>query len=336
MSNKFSNKITVLFLSLAMLLSAAFVVSAQTGSPARTVESGQRLKLKGVVVSKQGDVVLVREPNGTETNVQLTGSTSVKSKGGFLRSGKQYANVDVVRGLSIEVEGRGDSTGQLVAEKIRFSNDDLKVAQAIESRVSPAEERISQGEQNAQRLSGQIDELMAISNATRGGAKAAQETADVAITGVNATNQRISSLDDYEVQSTISVNFKVGSAVLTPEGTQLLDTLAQSALATRGYVLEVTGYADASGDPKKNRTLSQKRADSVIQYLVETHSIPLRRILPTYGYGEAQAVADNTSREGRAQNRRVEVKVLVNRGLNQTIDVKNPNNQPPTDNKDNQ
>ncbi len=329
-----SKKFTVIILSLALLLSAAFVVSAQTGqtnSQAKTVENGQRLKLKGVVVSKQGDVVLLREPNGTETNVRLTSSTSVKSKGGFLRSGKQYANVDVVRGLNVEVEGRGDSAGQLVAEKVRFTNDDLKVAQAIESRVSPAEDRIAQGEQNAQRLSGQIDELMAISNATRGGAKAAQETADVAITGVNATNQRISSLDDYEVQSTISVNFKVGSAVLTPEGTQLLDTLAQNALATRGYVLEVTGYADASGDLKKNRTLSQRRADSVIQYLVETHSIPLRRILPTYGYGESQAVADNSTREGRAQNRRVEVKVLVNRGLNQTIEVKNPNQQAPAD-----
>jgi outer membrane protein OmpA-like peptidoglycan-associated protein len=196
------------------------------------------------------------------------------------------------------------------------------VAQSIESRVAPAEDRLTQAEQNAQRVSGQIDELMAISNAARGGAKAAQESADAAIAGVNATNQRISAVDDFVVQTSQTVNFKVGSAVLSPEGKQNLDNLAQTALTMKGYLIEVTGFASADGDEKKNKDLSKRRAQTVLDYLIETHNIPLRRIGVSYGFGESQAVADNSTREGRAQNRRVEVKLTVSRGLNQNVEVK--------------
>jgi outer membrane protein OmpA-like peptidoglycan-associated protein len=215
----------------------------------------------------------------------------------------------------------------LSAEKVRFSKDNLAVAQSIESRVAPAEERLTQTEQNAQRVSGQIDELMAISNATRGGAKAAQESADAAIAGVNATNQRISSMDDYIVQTTSTVNFKVGSAVLLPEGKQNLDNVAQTALTMKGYVIEVTGFASSDGNTKMNKALSERRAQAVKDYLIETHNIPLRRISTSYGFGELQAVADNSTLEGRQQNRRVEVKVLVSRGINQNVEVKKADGQ---------
>jgi len=227
-----------------------------------------------------------------------------------------------VRGLNLEVEGRGDTSGALAATKVRFGKDDFRFAQSIESRVAPAEERLTQTEQNAQRISGQIDELMAISNAARGGAKAAQDSADAAITGVNATNQRISSLDDYVVQSTSTVNFKVASAILSEEAKANLDQVAQTAMTLKGYTIEITGFASADGDAKKNKALSQRRAQAVIDYLVETHNVPLRRIGTSYGFGELQAVADNTTLEGRNQNRRVEVKLLASRGLNQNVEVR--------------
>ena len=94
----------------------------------------------------------------------------------------------------------------------------------------------------------------------------------------------------------------------------------------KGYVLEITGFASADGDEKKNKVLSQKRAQAVIDYLVENHNIPLRRISTSYGFGEMQAVADNTTLEGRQQNRRVEVKILASRGLNQNVEVRNGSN----------
>jgi outer membrane protein OmpA-like peptidoglycan-associated protein len=224
--------------------------------------------------------------------------------------------------LNLEVEGRADNSGSLSATKVRFDRSNLQVAQAIDTRVTPAEDRLTAAEENAQRVSGQIDELMAISNAARGGAKAAQDSADAAIAGVNATNQRISSLDDYVVQSTSTVNFRVGSAVLSPEAKMQLDEVAQASMTLRGYTIEITGFASAEGNAKTNKQLSERRAQAVIDYLVQTHNIPLRRIGTSYGFGALQAVADNSTRAGREQNRRVEVKLLVSRGLNQNVEVR--------------
>ena len=300
---------------------SASTTSTSTGS-ARTVTSGEKMKIKGVVVRRDADTFLVRDANSVDTTVRLTDTTSVKTNGGFLRGGTKYAQTNILRGLNLEVEGRGGSSGELVAEKVRFSESDLKVARSVESRAAPLEERASntetkltQVEENAQRLSGQLDELAAVANTAKGGAKAAQETADAAIGGVNATNERISSLDDYVPATTAAVNFKVNSAVLSDEAKAKLDELATRAMNTKGYVIEVSGYTDANGGVQKNRILSQHRADSVIQYLVENHQVPLRRIITPYGYGKSNPIADNTTKEGRAQNRRVEVKLLVNKGL---------------------
>jgi outer membrane protein OmpA-like peptidoglycan-associated protein len=309
----------VLVLALFLSLTSVF---AQTDNQMRSVSNGQKMKLQGVVVAKDTDKIVVRDAGGVDTAVMLTSATSIKTKGGLFGGGDKVATNGIVRGLNLEVEGRGDNSGNLVASKVRFGKTDLRVAQSIDSRVSPAEERLTQSEENAKRVSGQIDELMAISNAARGGAKAAQDSADAAIAGVNATNQRISAMDDYVVQSTATVNFKVGSAVLSPEGKQNLDQVAQSAMTLKGYTIEITGFASADGDAKMNKSLSQRRAQAVIDYLVETHNVPLRRIGTSYGFGELQSVADNTTREGRAQNRRVEVKLLVSRGVNQNVEVR--------------
>jgi len=311
-------------LLLAFSASIAFAQDTTSTAGTRTVASGEKMKIKGVVTRRDADTFTVRDNNGVDTIVRLDNSTSVKSKGGFLRSGANYAQTQILRGLNLEVEGRGNASGELVADKIRFNDSDLRVARAVESRAAPLEDRasntetkLSQVEQNAQRLSGQLDELSAVANTAKGGAKAAQETADSAVAGVNATNERISALDDYVPQAVLAVNFKPGSAVLSVDSKAKLDELATKALNAKGYVVEVSGFADATGSVERNRVLSQRRADTVIRYLVENHSIPLRRIVTPYGYGESNPVAENSSRAGRAQNRRVEVKLLINKGLMQ-------------------
>ncbi len=318
-------------LAFALVLTCG-LASAQTGTTSttstnttansRTVSSGQKMKLKGVVTRRDTDTFVVQDANGVQTTVALNDRTSVKTNGGFLRSGTNYGMTAIMRGLNLEVDGTGDASGNLVADKIRFKDSDLRTARTVEANVTPvenrvgaAEGRIGEVEQNSQRLSGQLDELAAVSNAARGGAKAAQDTADRAVAGVGATNERISALDDYQVQNNTSILFKVGSAVLLPDSKQQLDSIATQALQAKGYVLEVSGFASADGSTEVNRRLSQRRADTVIRYLVENHQIPLRRIITPYGYGESNPVADNTNLQGRQQNRRVEVKVLVNRGI---------------------
>lgn len=319
---------------LALILSPlAFAQDNSTSSTtrSRSVTSGEKMKIKGTVVKRDADTFTVRDLNGTDTVVRLTDRTSVKSNGGFLRSGTNYAQTQILRGLNLEVEGRGGSGGELIADKVRFNETDLRTARTVEARANPLEEqakategRLSEVEQNAQKLSGQIDELAAVSNAARGGAKAAQETADAAVAGVNATNDRISALDDYVPQEVAAVNFRVGSSVLNAEAKTKLDGIATKAQNAKGYVLEVTGFADSSGSTARNRALSQRRADAVIRYLVEQHQIPLRRIVTPYGFGESNPIADNKTRTGRAENRRVEVKILVNKGLTQPAPTMNP------------
>jgi outer membrane protein OmpA-like peptidoglycan-associated protein len=314
----------VFALALCACVFAQSTTNAAMSTNARTVADGQKMTIKGVVTRRDIDrnTFDVQDANGVTTTVALTDRTSIKTKGGFFGGGSSYGASNILRGLNLEVEGRGNSSGQLVATKIRFGDTDLRVAQSISSRVDPvesrvgsAEGRIDQVEANSSRLSGQLDELAAVSNAARGGAKAAQESADAAISGVNATNERISSLDDYTVQQSVNVNFRVGSSVLLPEAKGALDQIAQQALKARGYVIEVRGFASADGSENANRALSQRRADAVVRYLAETHNVPLRRIITPFGYGEKQAIADNTTRTGREKNRRVEVSVLVNRGI---------------------
>jgi len=307
-----------LMLAVSLLAVSASLAIAQDTTPAagaRTVVSGEKMKLKGVVVRRHADTFVVRDINGVDTTVRLDDRTSVKTKGGFLRSGTNYGLTNILRGLNLEVEGRGDSSGNLLAEKVRFNESDLRVARAVDSRAAPLETKVSEVEQNAQRLSGQLDELAAVANTAKGGARAAQETADAAVSGVNLTNERISALDDYTPQSVLAVNFRTGSSVLSPDSKTKLDEIATKAMNAKGYVLEVTGFADSTGSIERNRVLSQRRADAVIRYLVENHRIPLRRIITPYGFGETNPVAENNTRDGRAQNRRVEVKLLVNKGL---------------------
>ena len=291
--------------------------------PHKVVPSGQKVTIKGVVTRRDSDTFVVRDPNGQDTVVRLDPETNVRAEGaGFLSRHSNYDQTLLLRGLILKVEGRSNDSGEIVASEVRFRESDLKIARAVESRVAPLEERASttetkltQVEQNAQRLSGQLDELAAVSNTLKGGTKAAQQTADAAVAGVNATNDRISALDDYEPQLMFAVNFRVGSADLSRDSKAKLDEVAKRALSSKGYVLEVSGFADVSEGRK--RTLSQRRADAVIRYLVENHGIPLRRIVTPYGFGESNPVADNTTSAGRAQNRRVEIKLLVNRGLTQ-------------------
>jgi outer membrane protein OmpA-like peptidoglycan-associated protein len=318
---------TFAFVVVLAFAPAAFAQSSSSSTSATTtVASGQKMKLKGVVTSRNSDTFTVLGEDGLRTTVLLTDTTSVKSKGGFFGGGDNYATTNITRGLRLEVEGRGDSSGQLVAEKIRFSDRDLRTAQSIEVRVDPvenrvgtAETRIDTVEQNATRMSGQLDELAAVSNAARGGAVAAMETAESAIRGVNETNDRISSLDDFTAQSTLNINFKNRSAVLTPEAKEQLDQLATQANSAKGYMIEVAGYAYDYRNKTTNRRLSQQRADAVVRYLAENHRIPLRRIITPFGYGSTvEPIADNTTREGRAENRRAEVRFLVNKGLSQS------------------
>jgi outer membrane protein OmpA-like peptidoglycan-associated protein len=328
---------------------AAAAQSAQTptrqAAQTTRVAPGQKQKINGVIISREADKMIVRDISGGDLVVNLTGGTQVSErKSNPFRKGKNYPVTALLRGLEVEIEGRGSDTGALIAEKVKFTDDDYGVARSIESRVTPvegrvtttetrvdtAETRISAAEQNAQRLSGQLEELAAVANTANGGAKAAQETADRALNAakaasadVQATNDRISQIDNYEARKNIAVTFKVNSAILSDDAKAALDEIAAQAKSEKGYLIQVTGFASADGGEAKNRVLSERRADAVRRYLAE-HDIPLHRMINPFGFGELKPVAENDTREGRQQNRRVEVAILVNKGLTNSIPMTAP------------
>src|SRR3954468_7123280 len=162
----------------------------------RPIPSGSKMKFQGVVIDRNADTFTIRDRTRTDYQVRITDDTSVKTNGGFLHGGKKYPVTDLLRGLIVEVEGRGDAQGELVAEKIRFRESDMRAAMTSDTRVTPLEE-------NQKKIAGQIDELYAVAQEAR------QQVAQV--------NERVTSLDDYDVQETTAVTFRVNSAVLLPE-----------------------------------------------------------------------------------------------------------------------
>ena len=326
----------VTLIALAIAPAVAFGQDGNAGGQPQTaraaVAAGQNLKIEGIVIRRNADTFTLRTSDSAETIVTLTDKTSVRIiRKGFFRRDRDSSAGFILRGLRLKAEGTGNADGQLVASRIRFEERDLRTAQALESRVDPVEkqanatqvlaesnqQRISEVEQNAQKLAGQIDELSAVANGARVAASNAQATADQAASDANIANQRINGLDDYEVADSFTVYFDSGSDLLSAEAKRELDEAAASVRDEnlKGWMVAVVGYADSTGKSEKNRSLSERRAKAVIDYLVIRHNLPPRRLVQPFGYGSANPVASNDTRQGRSMNRRADIRVLVSKGI---------------------
>ena len=318
---------------ISMLALAAVPAAGQGARKAYPVEvpHGQKVKVQGVVSLRSGDTFKVREVNGAETTVLLTGQTDVTSHSRGLRGKKDYPVTYIMRGLRLQAQGRGDADGNLVAEWVRFDEQDLRSAQALEqtdelaqdnqARIAAAEQSAREAAEQARIMAGQIAENTALANDARARADAAQAQADTAFKAAALANNRINGLDDYETIRTIPVLFKVNSSTIDATGRQTIDEAAAWAKGEKakgnanGWLVEVVGFADKTGNTSKNRALSERRSKAVIQYLVGVHGLDLRRLVQPFGFGESKPVADNSTAAGRAKNRRVEIRILQNKGI---------------------
>jgi outer membrane protein OmpA-like peptidoglycan-associated protein len=296
-----------------------------------TVSQGDKQKIQGVVSIRNGDTFKIRDTAGGETTILLTSDTDVTSHARGLRGKKDYPVTYIMRGLRVQAQGRGDSNGNLVAEWVRFDEQDLRSAQALEqtaelaqdneARVTAAEQAAKEAAANAERMAGQIAENTALANDARARADAAQAQADAAFKSAALANNRINGLDEYEALKNIPVLFKLNSSKLDVAAMSTIDEAAAWAKAEKangnanGWLVQVVGYADKTGKSAKNRALSERRANAVIQYLVLKHGLDLRRLVQPFGYGENNPAADNKTAAGRALNRRVEIKILQNKGI---------------------
>jgi len=299
------------------------------------VPEGQKMKVQGVVSFRDGDTFKVRDLNGAETIVVLSHETKVSSHSRGLRGKKSYPVTYIMRGLRLQSEGVGDSQGNLVADWVRFDEQDLRSAQAVEQTAELAEDnaaRVAEAEAEARKLAAQIEETEAIAKmadakaeAAAEAAAAAQATANQAFKDAAMANARINGLDSYDLVKTIPVLFPVGKSGLNASARARIDEAARWAQEEKakgnanGWLVQVVGFADTTGKSAKNRALSDRRAKSVIDYLVLKYDMDLRRLVQPFGYGENKPIANNKTAAGRAQNRRVEIRILQNKGIANTV-----------------
>jgi OmpA-OmpF porin, OOP family len=301
-----------------LMAAIAFGVTPST----RTFTAGEKAKVNGVIISREGDIIKVRGDDDSIGTVDITSSTKIQLKKGFLfRKSAMDAN-SLVPGLHVEAEGQGNDKGDLVADKVVFDPNSMRASRQIDTRVSPLESRTGtlEGrtgtlEGRAGQIEGRQTNLESEQKQTEQQVGQVKQSADQANQGVTDVNGRVANLDNYSTKYSATVYFKVNSSVLSPEARKDLDDLAQKTTSEKGYLVEIAGFADTTGKVTLNQELSQKRANAVIQYLEETGNIPIHRILTPTGLGTSHEAADNKTAEGRKMNRRVEVKVLVNQGL---------------------
>jgi outer membrane protein OmpA-like peptidoglycan-associated protein len=303
-----------------------FVSLMYAATPTMQIPNGKKAKINGQIVSRDGDLVNVKDKkSGQVVGVNLTDSTKVVREKGALRLRK--ADMDVTAmlpGLTITAEGVGNTKGQLDATKVWFDPDAFAIEVAQEQQIeankaatAQAQSTANSGVVQAQAAQGSADQAQSTANKAGNAAVAAGAMSVMDADAIALVNKRVSDIGDYNTVAEAGIYFPTGNAMLDAAAKADLDKLAAMALNTQNYMIEVAGYASSSGTKAMNQKLSDERASAVVLYLRNQKSIPMRRLLAPAGYGATHPAADNTDSQGRAMNQRVDVKVLVNKGLNQ-------------------
>ena len=285
--------------------------------------------VKGMIISRTGETLIVKSAQGNVT-VVLTDSTTTKDdRGLFGLEKQQMSDVVLIPGLKVDVEGTSDDTGRVVAKTITVDGDDLETAEMVQSGLHPTAEQVAA---NVQTLAAHREQLAAHNeksaahdeqlaahkesvDANRQNISANKQQIQENIKDIEEHTNRFTALSEYEVKGEATAKFDVGSTKISAQDQEELKKLAQTATGLTGYIIEVMGYADASGSAEMNTKLSEDRAKAVITYLVQQSAVPVRHIVAPGAMGEYGPAASNETQAGRAENRRVEVKVLINKAI---------------------
>lgn len=265
-------------------LPGADPVNVYGSPPAEAAEMTKGPKVEGIISARTGDSMQVTTADGTNTVIALNDATRVKSSGGFLGlSRSKLATTSLINGLPVSVETL-QSGDRLFAGEIDLKNKDLKTASMIRTGT---DQRF--GEQGTA-----IAQNAAATEALRG---------------------HLGDIDQYNVKSTTSVNFDTGKAALSAEAKENLCATAAQAQQMDNALLLVVGYTDSTGAQEFNQQLSEKRAGSVVNHLQQACGWKPYRMLTPTGMAEADPAASNDTVDGKAQNRRVAVNILVSKAV---------------------
>jgi outer membrane protein OmpA-like peptidoglycan-associated protein len=317
------SKLSALLCAIATIL----ITSSALAGTGKTLQltPGEKAKTSGLILSRDGDLVRLREKKSHEViTVSIGDATQIERKNHKLTF-YRHTDMDVTAllpGLTIEAEGVANSNGQLEASRISFTPDDFAIEVAQQQQVLANKAAA----QNAQSTANQAATAAGVAQSSADQAQNAADQASLQAEGaavvgladaaaIGAVDQRFSELDDYKIESENDVFFDRYSAVLKDEAKPALADFAKLAKSVHGYLIEIAGYATNALGSKADQELSEERAAAVARYFYEVQNIPMRRILIPVGYGSTHPLASNANAEGRKLNRRVDVKVLINKSL---------------------
>jgi outer membrane protein OmpA-like peptidoglycan-associated protein len=280
------------------------------------VAAAQSAKLQGVINGRSGATMTVQSPGAGNVVVVLTDNTDVQDVSGvFHARKKQMGLTALVPGLQVTVQGSYNAQNQMVADSVKFNSKDLQTATDIQAGVTPVEQQTQQQQQELAQQQAKLQQEQAQIQATDAEqAKHAQEIA-AQQAAIAAVNKRFGELGDYNIWDKVDVLFGNGQVIVDPQYKPKLLALCQKAKAVNGYVIQVKGYASAVGSAALNQRLSQERAANVTEFLEQQGGIPLTNLLAPGAMGTSKQVAPDNTAEGQAENRRVTVMVLQNKGI---------------------
>ena len=233
--------------------------------------------VKGVISARSGDRMQVTAADGTKTIITINDATRVRASTGLFGLGRNtLAATALLNGLPVSVKTL-QAGDALTASQINFRNNDFKTATMIRSGTA-------QG----------FEEQTAATAALRG---------------------RMGDIDQYNIKGTTNVNFDTGKTQLSAQARADLCNAATTAEGMKNALLLIVGYTDSTGPEEYNQQLSEKRASRVVNYVQQACGWKPYRMLTPTGMAEADPLASNDSVEGKAQNRRVAVNILVSKGL---------------------
>ena len=266
-------------------------------------------KIEGVIRGRSGAKVILQTADSAKVVVLLTDSTDVGQVQGVLKArNKKMSMAALIPGLPIKVEGTYDAENQLIAKTVRFKGNDLEQAQNMQVGLAETRETAQKNKEDLEKANAALKQQQEA--LTEQEKKIAANKAAIA-----AATARFGQLDDYYILDEVTVYFGNGKVKVEPKYNPELVALAEKAKGINGYVIQVKGYASASGSTALNQKLSEERSNNVTSILLQQGHVPLTNMLAPGAMGESDQVSKNKTADTEAENRRVVVRILQNKGI---------------------
>ena len=283
----------------------------------------QGATLEGLVVDRTGPNIIVQSQDHSRTTVVLSDTTKATEKDGLFDWGrKNLAITELVPGLSVKVDGSYDQDHKLLARKVVFTRGSLKTARQIEAGTNPVQQEVAKAQDELRSQRRDLDQNTSDIASARQDIAAnksaiGQNTQDISSnkSAIGQTNGRFGQLGQFDTKDSLVITFANGRATVAPKYKQQIAEFVKAAANTPGAMIEVQGFASKVGSPDLNQRLSAERANAVISMIQQTGEVPLTSILAPAAMGVTNQVGSNHSRSGQAQNRRVVVTIVVNKGI---------------------